>query len=836
LTGIVQTITNIPQSIGNVKIFLKEGLRAAAPLTADAIEATREFLNLDISSNQDYARVLIDIIQQQPEKIKWGPIGGGLRDNAVDVLNKLRETSLNEELPSDLRASATRSLKSILDTANANLKSPATSVESIVLANNPIEALVAAGEILATADFRGNPKFFNFFSKANKDIEANIDATLNEQLKGYDSKVKEFYKEVAKSEILNIFDNSEKILISDEYAAFRADPRSRDLVNNLRAALAEKFEVSIPRKARNGTEIKPEYTILAKMTELVKHAPGSRLYQQAKEELLYSVNERAESQFIIEEKIAATNKSIQERQEKIDKGLGDENAHQEKITELRDDLKQLTGQHNALLNIREKQAKLIEKTWSKMESLTGSRALQESLQNELFHEIVDGKRQIDKESVKSLFPHDKWSPLTDPELSVKELIHAYHSRSMSGNITVNLHKASLTATANVAVYSVNSAQGHVIAQFAKEEDKRNEALAEKRDELDALTSTRETLGESFLNSDAGQLMKGLFAVATSDTSQKRFSVLNQNLDILSARGNDNAADLKVLIQESKGRFFDINSKLDEVLGVPNLKTLSENNLFIKTFDALRSGNYDRSDVTVIVDKLESFIQTSQERGTLDQNQEERLKEVIDTLKIDQQAVIKEAVLINKVCAYEAKQEDFISSRAGESDEDWAAKTINLDGQINLNISDAGLSKRLVHYETLATKITDLDGEVKVLADDDLFYNSLEQKRTTYFNNFVLRSSEIKFDNLVTMDLTDPQKADQQVHEPLKEVLNDFVVKGQSRSELADVLRALMAYILDFAGNFISLPQGLVRDESNVVDINSKRKPPVQEFTGDALAA
>ncbi|MBU6196277.1 MAG: hypothetical protein KGO93_01760 [Cyanobacteria bacterium REEB446] len=835
MTGIFQTINNIPQDIGKVRVFLKEGLRAVAPLTADTIDATREFLNLDISSNQDYARVLIDTIQQQPEKIKWGPIGGGLRDNAVDVLNKLRETSLDEQLPSDLRASATRSLKSILDTANSCVKSPVTSVENIALANSPAEALLAAGEILATADFRDKPKFFNFFSRGNKDIGANIDATLNELLKGYDPKIKEFYKEVAKSEILNIFENSEKILIGDEYADFRRDPRSRDLVNNLRAALAEKFEVSIPREAKNGKEIKPEYTILAKMTELVKHAPGSRLYNRAKEELLTTVNNSAERQFIIEEKIAATNKSIQERQEKIDKGLGDENAHQEKITELRNDLKQLTQEHNTLLNIRDKQSELIEKTWLKMESLTGSRALQESLQNELFHEIVDGKRQIDKESIKSLFPHDEWSPLIDPELSVKELIHAYHSRSEE-KITINLQNPSLTAAANVVTYAENSAQGHMIAQFAQEEDKRNEALAEKRGELEALTKERKSLEESFLGSDAGQLMKGLFAVATSDISQQRFSVLNQNLDILSARGNDNAADLKVLIQESKGRFSDINSKLGEVLDVPGLKTLSENNLFVKTFHALRSGNYDRSNVTGIIDGLEKFIQTSQRDGILDQNQEERLKEVINTLKIDQQAVIKEVVLINKVYAYEAKQEDFISSRAGESDEDRAAKTINLDGQINLNIDDANLADSLVHYETLATKITELDGGVKALADDDLFYNSLEQKRTTYFNNFVLRSSEIKFDNLVMMGLTDPQQADQQVLEPLKGILDEFVVKKQSNSELADVLRALMAYILDFAGNFISLPQGLVRNESNVVDINSKRKPPVQEFTGDALAA
>ena len=833
MTGIIQTITNIPQDIGRVKTFLKEGLRAVAPLTADAIEAPREFLNLDISSNQDYARVLIDIIQQQPEKIKWGPIGGGLRDNAVDVLNKLRETFLDEQLPPDLRASAERSLKSILDTANANLKSPAISVENIVLANNPTEAFVAAGEILATADFTGNPKFFNFFSKANKDIEANIDAILNELLKGYDPKVKEFYKEVATSEILNIFENAEKILIGDEYAAFRKDSGSRDLVNNLRGALAEKFEVSIPKEAKDGKEIKPQYTILAKMTELVKHAPGSRLYNKAKEELLTTVNNSAEGQFIIEEKIATINKSIQERQEKIKGGLGDKSAHQRKITKLRGDLNKLTGQHNALLNIREKQAELIEKTWSKMESLTGSRALQESLQNELFQKIVDGKRQIDKESVKSLFPHDKWSPLTDPELSVKELIHAYRNKS-GREITINLHDSSATAAAETVTYDVYSAQGHMIAQFAKEEDKRNEVLAEKRDELEALTVEKKQLENSFLGSDAGQLMTGLFADATSDISQKRFSVLNQNLDILSARGNDNAADLKVLIQKSKGRFSDINSKLDEVLGVPNLKT--ENNLFVQPFHALRSGNYDRSNVTGIIDDLEKFIQTSQKSETLDQNQEKRLKEVIDTLKIDQQAVIKEAVLINKVYAYEAKQENYISTRAGESDEDRAAKTINLDGRINLNIDDANLSKRLVHYETLATKITELDGGVNNLADNDSFYNTLEQKRTTYFNNFVLRSSEIKFDNLVKMGLTDPQKADQQVHEPLKGVLNDFVVKGQSRSELADVLRALMAYILDFAGNFISLPQGLVRDESNVVHINSKRRPPVQELTGDALAA
>jgi hypothetical protein len=832
LAGIVQTIKNIPQSLGNVKTFLREGLRAAAPLTADTIDATYEFLNLDISSNQDYARVLIDTIQQQPEKIKWGPIGGGLRDNAVDVLNKLRETSLDEELPPNLRASATRSLKSILDTANANLKSPAISVENIALANNTVEALVAAGEILATADFTGNQKFFNFFSKANKDIEANIDATLNEQLKGYDPKVKEFYREVAKSEILNFFENSEKILIGDEYADFRRDSRSRDLVNNLRAALAKKFEASIPQEAKNGTYIKPEYTILAKMTELVKHAPGSRLYNQAKEELLTTVNNSAERQFIIEEKIAATNKSIQERQEKIDKGLGDKNAHQEKITALRDDLKQLTQQHNTLLNIRDKQSELIERTWLKMESLTGSRALQESLQNELFHKIVDGKRQIDKESVKSLFPHDEWSPLIDPELSVKELMHAYHSRS-GGDITINLHNSSATATAETVTYDVHSAQGHMIAQFAKEEDKRNKALVEKRGELEALTKERKRLEDSFLGSGAGQLMKGLFAVATSDISQQRFSVLNQNLDILSARGNDNAADLKVLIQESKGRFSDINSKLDEVLDVSAVKALSEDFSYADTFRALRSGEYDRSNVTGIIDNLESFIQTSQIRGILDQNQEERLKEVIDILKIDQQAVIKEAVLINKVCAYEAKQEDFISSRAGESIENRAAKTIHLDGQINLNISNAaGLAKDLVDYETLATKIIDLDGEVK----DDLFYNSLEQKRTTYFNNFVQRSSEIKFDNLVTMGLTDPQKADQQVLEPLNGVLNDFIVKEQSSSELADVLRALMAYILDFAGNFISLPHGLARDESKVVDINSKRKPPVAESMEGALAA
>ncbi|MEB3314883.1 MAG: hypothetical protein VKK32_01545 [Candidatus Melainabacteria bacterium] len=834
MAGIVQTIKKIPQDIGKVKTFLTEGLRAVAPLTADTIDATREFLNLNIPSNQDYARVLIDIIQQQPEKIKWGPIGGGLRDNAVDVLNKLRETSLDEQLPGDLRASATRSLKSILDTANLSLKSPATSVENIVLANNSIEALVAAGEILATTAFRGNPKFFSFFSKANKDIEANIDATLNNQLKGYDPQVKEFYKAVAKSEILNIFENSERILIGDEYADFRRDPRSRDLVNNLRAALAEKFKVAIPEEAKNGKEIKPEYTILVKMTELVKHAPGSRLYNKAKEELLSTVNDSAERQFIIEERIATINKSIQERQEKIDKGLGDENAHQEKITELRDDLKQLTQKHNTLLNVRGKQAELIEKTWLKMESLTGSRALQESLQNELFQKIVDGKRQIDKESVKSLFPHDEWSPLTDPELSVRELIHAYHSRS-GENITINLHNSSATAASETVTYDVHSAQGHMIAQFAQEEDKRNEALAEKLGELEALTKERKSLEESFHGSNAGKLMKGLFAVATSDTSQKRFSVLNQNLGILSARGNDNAADLNVLIQESKGRFSDINSKLDEVLDVPSLKTLSEDPAYVNTFRALRSGNYDRSNVTGIIDDLEKFIQTSQRGGILDQNQEERLKEVINTLKIDQQAVIKEVVLINKVYAYEAKQEDFISRRAGDSAADRAAKTINLDG--HLNIDDANLAKRLVHYETLATKITDLDGEVKVLADDDSFYNSLEQKRTTYFNNFVLRSSEIKFDNLVTMGLTDPQKADQQVLEPLKGILDEFIVEKQSNSELVDVLRALMAYILDFAGNFISLPQGLARDESKVVvDINSRRKPPVAESTGGALAA
>jgi hypothetical protein len=79
-----------------------------------------------------------------------------------------------------------------------------------------------------------------------------------------------------------------------------------------------------------------------------------------------------------------------------------------------------------------------------------------------------------------------------------------------------------------------------------------------------------------------------------------------------------------------------------------------------------------------------------------------------------------------------------------------------------------------------------------------------------------------------MGLTDPQKADQQVVEPLKGGVDDFIVGKQSSSELADVLRALMAYILDFAGNFISLPQDLARGESKVVDINSRRKPPVAE--------
>ncbi len=89
MQSVGQTIKNISQDIANVPVFIKKGLRAVAPLTADSIDATKEFLNLDISANPDYARILIDTIQQQPEKIKWGFLGGGKRSNATELLHKL---------------------------------------------------------------------------------------------------------------------------------------------------------------------------------------------------------------------------------------------------------------------------------------------------------------------------------------------------------------------------------------------------------------------------------------------------------------------------------------------------------------------------------------------------------------------------------------------------------------------------------------------------------------------------------------------------------------------------------------------------------------------------
>ncbi len=453
---------------------------------------------------------------------------------------------------------------------------------------------------------------------------------MTEKLKAYDPQVRGFYHEVAKAEILNIFQDSEKILISDEYAAFRADPRSRDLVNHLRRALAEKFEASIPQEAKLNKNIRAEYTVLTKMLELVKHAPGSALYQKAKENLLDAVNTSAEKQFILEERIAKLNEKIQERQEKIEKGLGDSELHNYQLLELRENLRILTKKHHELLDLNDREAELVEKTWTKMESLTGSRALQESLQKELFYNIVDGKRQIDKESVKSLFPHDEWSPLTDTEISVKELIEAYRNRSGAG-ITIKLNGVSGSVELNTVTYNLSSAQAHMITEFARQEEERSSSLSEKQNELSTLREERKLIKEEILKSSndltqpsAADLVRHLFQNSDTDTTQKRFTVLKKDLEILAKRGNDNAADLIVLISQSENRFQGINNNLSELFADTELKALSEGTAYQNLFNSLSSGNYDRASVTTIIDNLEKFTLDAKSRGILDQNQEERI--------------------------------------------------------------------------------------------------------------------------------------------------------------------------------------------------------------------
>ncbi len=209
---------------------------------------------------------------------------------------------------------------------------------------------------------------------------------------------------------------------------------------------------------------------------------------------------------------------------------------------------------------------------------------------------------------------------------------------------------------------------------------------------------------------------------------------------------------------------------------------------------------------------------------------------------DHNALIKETLTINKVLSFEAAQQSFISTRARESDEDIAAKTIKLDLNVNLGIAThKQLAEKLERYETLESCLTDLDREVKVLEDDDLFYKSLEEKRETYFNNFVLRSSEIKYDNLVIMGLTDPHKSQEQILDPLSQISTDFIIERQSDSKLGDVLKVLMAYILDFAAGFIpALREGPSENDSRNNIVNFPRtKPPqpiVQEEEKTAIAA
>ena len=864
----------------------KKAVSIKAPLFAAAQDAASEFLNYNVAENTGYAISLIQAIQTQPSSMKRE-----LSSNAVDVMHKLRDTFLDEKLPDELRKCAKIALRDILLNVSPQEISQLP-IEKLVLADNKKDVLVAAGALFKVIGDLGA-------SDKGRDIEANIDHILSKALddpilnkvllldkgKGYDPKLQEFYKTVVKSELLDILDDSEKILVGNEYADFRRELNSHELVENLQTVLAHKFQAAIPKEAKDKRMIKPEYVILANMAELVKHVPGSSGYIKAKQALLKSVNDSADRQFVLEDAIANINQRIQERQEKIEAGLGRVFDHQDKITNLRETLGDLTRKHNIELTIRNKQADLIERTWSKMESLIGSRVLQESLQNELLHGKVNGERQVSEEAVKSLFPKEEWAALTDTTISVKEIISAYNESKNSGypnDITIKLHGPTQASDETTEVtYSLNSAQGHVIEQLVRDDAKYSEVKTEKQAELMQLEKERTWLeGKLFGHTQLTDLINMPHLNPRS---------LNKDLTKLAEAGNSYAAELSDSIIASAGRFQDIVSKLDEI---------PQNLRFGNIIEDLKKGDYQRSDIIGIVSELEKNIIDSPNSMTDDDRK--RFSEIIEILKEDREACSNERVLIHKVHLYEVSKrkplsdEDFNLSLARDeitlkssAEEDYerqqAAGSLSskvaksaggiaggfvgkmAGGVVWVFDKSAGRSvesgvrrvvggfvekkakavyehltynethergKRydetqtgiadLVRYEELEHQINTLRGELDNL--DSSHSLALESKRQAYVNNSMLRSSEIKVDYLVVMGLTNPERADEQLLQPLATVIQHSMRENYSTSGFVDVMKALMAYVMEFAGSLMSSYQGTSIAE-NQQNLETRLLPP-----------